>query len=175
MVGLGISPELGLGIEGVALSGNDPMETSAATQIFLSSHHKKLTTLVSDLSVSSHHSTDDADVGSDERNGSPARSKSPPSKFSSIPTATTHGQPSSLALHKYPTNHPAPMNPPPNAALLEYEQDSEPIHIVRTVFPDEHPLKVRDEMMALLLKVRQNAEEEMGLRLGMEGTGVKRI
>ncbi|KAL7480919.1 hypothetical protein ACHAW6_006582 [Cyclotella cf. meneghiniana] len=48
---------------------------------------------------------------------------------------------------------------------LEYEYDSEPIHIVRTVQPDEHPLQVRDDMMQVLVKLRRKAEDEMGLRL----------
>lgn len=60
-----------------------------------------------------------------------------------------------------PVYHPA--LPP-----LEYEHDTEPIHIVRTVRPDEHPLKVRDEMMTSLIQLRQKAETEMGLRLQEE-------
>mmetsp|Transcript_43043 Transcript_43043/g.90404 ORF Transcript_43043/g.90404 Transcript_43043/m.90404 type:complete len:1075 (+) Transcript_43043:115-3339(+) len=45
------------------------------------------------------------------------------------------------------------------------ELDTEPIHIVRTVLPDEHPLQVRDEMMSLLRQLRQRSEEEMGWHL----------
>ena len=49
-----------------------------------------------------------------------------------------------------------------------YEHDVEPIHIVRTVLPDEHPLHVRDEMMAKLRQMRQKAEREMGMYLEYE-------
>lgn len=47
----------------------------------------------------------------------------------------------------------------------DYEYDSEPIHIIRTIHPEEHPLKVRDEMMITLMQLRREAECEMGLRL----------
>lgn len=48
------------------------------------------------------------------------------------------------------------------------DHDLEPIHLVRTVLPDEHPLQVRDEMMALLNRSRRKAELEMGLFVGEE-------
>jgi hypothetical protein len=46
---------------------------------------------------------------------------------------------------------------------IQYEPDYEPIHIIRTVHPDEHPLQVRDEMIQSLARLRQRAEEQMGL------------
>ena len=49
---------------------------------------------------------------------------------------------------------------------LHHERSFEPIHIVRTVLPNEHPLSVRDEMLTSLVKRRQEAEEEMGYNLG---------
>ena len=49
---------------------------------------------------------------------------------------------------------------------LNHERSFEPIHIVRTVLPEEHPLSVRDEMLTSLTKRRQEAEEEMGYNLG---------
>ena len=58
-----------------------------------------------------------------------------------------------------------PSSPSTRTHPMEYEQDSEPIHVVRTVLPDEHPLRIRDEMMTRLIRLRRNAEEEMGLRL----------
>ncbi|KAL9183899.1 hypothetical protein ACHAXT_004755 [Thalassiosira profunda] len=55
------------------------------------------------------------------------------------------------------------------AAHLPREEPSlgspEPIHVVRTALPEEHPLQVRDEMMAELRNIRRRAEEEMGLHL----------
>lgn len=42
------------------------------------------------------------------------------------------------------------------------EFDLEPIHIVRTLLPEEHPLIIRDEVMTLLTELRQRAENEMG-------------
>jgi hypothetical protein len=48
---------------------------------------------------------------------------------------------------------------------IQYEPDLEPIHIIRTVHPDEHPLQVRDEMMKSLGRLRQRAEEQMGIGL----------
>ncbi|KAL7535239.1 hypothetical protein ACHAXR_006374 [Thalassiosira sp. AJA248-18] len=53
----------------------------------------------------------------------------------------------------------------PKSPSACYEHDLEPIHIVRTVLPDEHPLHVRDKMMVLLSQLRQKAESEMGLHL----------
>lgn len=49
------------------------------------------------------------------------------------------------------------------------EFDLEPIHIVRTLLPDEHPLIIRDEVMTLLTELRQRAENEIGCHLTMEG------
>jgi hypothetical protein len=49
---------------------------------------------------------------------------------------------------------------------IQYEPDFEqPIHIIRTVHPEEHPLQVRDEMMKSLSRLRLKAEEQMGLGL----------
>lgn len=48
---------------------------------------------------------------------------------------------------------------------LDYEVDSEPIHVVRTIHPEDRPLQVRDEMIKLLVRMRREAEDEMGLRL----------
>lgn len=53
----------------------------------------------------------------------------------------------------------------PGTTYMDYEYDSEPIHIVRTVHPNEHPLQVRDEMLESLVQLRREAEDEMGLRL----------
>jgi len=50
------------------------------------------------------------------------------------------------------------------------EFDLEPIHIVRTLLPEEHPLIIRDEVMTLLTELRQRAENEIGCHfLTMEG------
>ena len=46
---------------------------------------------------------------------------------------------------------------------VQYEPDLEPIHIIRTVHPDEHPLQVRDEMIKSLERLRKLTEEQMGL------------
>lgn len=46
---------------------------------------------------------------------------------------------------------------------IPYEPDLEPIHIIRTLHPDEHPLQVRDEMIKSLERLRKRAEEQMGL------------
>lgn len=46
---------------------------------------------------------------------------------------------------------------------LNYEYDSEPIHIVRTLNPEEYPFQVRDEMMKVLIQLRQKAAKEVGL------------
>ena len=51
-----------------------------------------------------------------------------------------------------------------------YDHNLEPIHIVRTILPNEQPLSIRDEMMTLLVKRRQDAEEEMGFHLGRESS-----
>jgi hypothetical protein len=59
----------------------------------------------------------------------------------------------------------SPSNYKPKASRLDYEFDSEPIHIVRTVHPEEHPLQVRDQMTKTLVQLRRDAEDEMGLRL----------
>ena len=48
----------------------------------------------------------------------------------------------------------------------------EPIHIVRTVLPDEHPLQIRDEMLGRMSKFQQKSEVEMGMHLERnEGEG----
>ena len=64
-----------------------------------------------------------------------------------------------------------PHAPQPTAPSPCFEHDLEPIHIVRTVLPDEHPLLVRDDMMSLLNRLRQKAEEEMGLYLNEDRDG----
>ena len=46
---------------------------------------------------------------------------------------------------------------------INYEYDSEPIHIIRTLNPDEYPFQVRDEMMKALIQLRQKAVTEVGL------------
>ena len=46
---------------------------------------------------------------------------------------------------------------------IQYQPDAEPVHIIRTVHPDEHPLQVRDEMMKSLVRLKKRAEEQMGL------------
>ncbi len=55
--------------------------------------------------------------------------------------------------------------------VSSYEYDLEPLHIVRTVLPDEHPLLIRDEVMTFLAELRQEAEDEMGFRLIGEREG----
>ncbi|KAL3762010.1 hypothetical protein ACHAWU_002106 [Discostella pseudostelligera] len=45
------------------------------------------------------------------------------------------------------------------------EYDLEPIHIVRTLLPEEQPLQVRDEMLVQLMHLREKAEDEMGFHL----------
>jgi hypothetical protein len=49
------------------------------------------------------------------------------------------------------------------------EYDMEPIHIFRTLLPEEHPLIIRDEVMSLITELRQRAENEMGCHLTIEG------
>jgi hypothetical protein len=51
--------------------------------------------------------------------------------------------------------------------LLEF--DYEPIHIVRTLLPEEQPLQVRDEMLVKLMHLREKAEDEMGFHLNDYG------
>ena len=58
---------------------------------------------------------------------------------------------------------------PPKIPKPCYDYGLEPIHLVRTIHPNEHPLTVRDEMITLITKKRQEAEEEMGYNLG-DGT-----
>ena len=53
----------------------------------------------------------------------------------------------------------------PDMSSIQYKADFEPIHLIRTVNPDEHPLQVRDEMMKSLTRLRNRAEDEMGLGL----------
>ena len=59
----------------------------------------------------------------------------------------------------------APRQSRPKSPVSSYEYDLEPLHIVRTALPDEHPLLVRDEVMTFLVDLRQEAEDEMGFRL----------
>eukprot|EP00956_Cyclotella_meneghiniana_P010319 scaffold14253_cov72-Cyclotella_meneghiniana.AAC.5 len=53
----------------------------------------------------------------------------------------------------------SPSKPKP----INYEYDSEPIHLIRTLNPDEYPFQVRDEMMKALIQLRQKAATEVGL------------
>jgi len=57
---------------------------------------------------------------------------------------------------------------PPKIPTPCYDHGLEPIHLVRTIHPNEHPLTVRDEMVTLITKKRQEAEEEMGYNLDDE-------
>jgi len=57
---------------------------------------------------------------------------------------------------------------PPKIPTPCYDHGLDPIHLVRTIHPNEHPLTVRDEMITLITKKRQEAEEEMGYNLGEE-------
>jgi hypothetical protein len=52
-----------------------------------------------------------------------------------------------------------------------YEYDLEPIHIVRTLLPEEQPLQVRDEMLVQLMHLREKAEDEMGFHLFRDDKG----
>jgi len=63
---------------------------------------------------------------------------------------------------------PAVSSSPPKIPTPCYDHGLEPIHLVRTIHPNEHPLTIRDEMVTLITKKRQEAEEEMGYNLGDE-------
>ena len=65
----------------------------------------------------------------------------------------------------------APPQSRATSPVSSYEYDLEPLHIVRTVLPDEHPLLIRDEVMTFLAELRQEAEDEMGFRLIGEREG----
>mmetsp|Transcript_17090 Transcript_17090/g.28044 ORF Transcript_17090/g.28044 Transcript_17090/m.28044 type:complete len:644 (+) Transcript_17090:3-1934(+) len=79
-------------------------------------------------------------------------SSSPPHPHGDSIAATTDNRgnnPDTTAMQFFPS--------------VQYEPDLEPIHIIRTVHPDEHPLQVRDEMIKSLERLRKRAEEQMGL------------
>ena len=59
-----------------------------------------------------------------------------------------------VVLHRYHIggNDDAAMQLP----SIQYEPGLEPIHIISTVHPDEHPLQVLDEMIQSLERLRDN-------------------
>jgi hypothetical protein len=102
---------------------------SSHEDIDFSSSRRKLTPLVSELSVAPNHS----------------------------PPIVDHALAAPLSRPELP-------NP-------SCEYDLEPLCYVRTVLPDEHPLLIRDEVMKLLIELRQKAEDEMGFHLIGEREG----
>ncbi|KAL3822543.1 hypothetical protein ACHAXA_007654 [Cyclostephanos tholiformis] len=83
---------------------------------------------------------------------------------SELSVASSHSPPIVDRELSPPQSRPKSPNP-------SCEFDLEPIHIVRTVLPDEHPLLVRDEVMTFLTELRQEAQDEMGFRLMDEEEG----